>query len=146
MRQGGEDEDVRKSARTLLQCTIHWDEQSTTHTRELIRVIIRDPLLLLSLNLDSTHTQSEAKCLPSCGGKTCTAGSDQSQWSGPFSNTPLCSAYVRTHKFGALSASTPFSKPSPSRQANETHCHLRREEGRDNIARIITVIVIIVRI
>ena len=67
MRQGGEDEDVRKSARTLLQCTIHWDEQSTTHTRELIRVIIRDPLLL-SLNLDSTHTHTrkakQSVCLP----------------------------------------------------------------------------------
>ena len=38
--------------------TVHWDEQSTTHTRELIRVIIRDPLLL-SLNLDSAHTHTK---------------------------------------------------------------------------------------
>ena len=43
---------------SVLQCTIHWDEQSTTHTRELIRVIIRDPLLL-SLNLDSAHTHTK---------------------------------------------------------------------------------------
>ena len=38
--------------------TVLWDEQSTTHTRELIRVIIRDPLLL-SLNLDSAHTHTK---------------------------------------------------------------------------------------
>lgn len=38
--------------------TVYWDEQSTTHTRELIRVIIRDPLLL-SLNLDSAHTHTK---------------------------------------------------------------------------------------
>lgn len=102
MRQGGED--VRKSARTLLQCTIHWDEQSTTHTRELIRVIIRDPLLLLlSLNLDSIqHAQSKAKCLPSCGGKTCTQAQINHNGVAPFL-TPHYAVHTYGHTSSALS-------------------------------------------
>lgn len=126
--------------------TVHWDEQSTTHTRELIRVIIRDPLLL-SLNLDSAHTHKakQSVCLPvavKCVRRR-RLRSITMEW--PLFQHPTMQCIHTGHKFGTLSAS-PFSNSSPSRQANETHCHLRREEGRINIARIITVIVIIVRI
>ena len=70
--------------------TVHWDEQSTTHTRELIRVIIRDPLFL-------SFTQSKAKCLPSCGGKMCTQTQAQINHNGM---APFPTPHYAVHTYG----------------------------------------------